>query len=199
MHLPGMLYRCLCVIAFCCASAAALWGQSVLGGAASVSGEVTWEGEGRADSLSVELISAGRLVDRVSVSPDGRFELRGVASGEYGLRVADPNETIIQRQFVSVHGHVEGAVFRLDRTERVRPVSGTVTVNSLLLPASAAARKELLRAAKAAQKGTPAESIRHFARPSSSFQLTWRRATTSACGTCDRAPTNKPPPSFRRR
>ena len=39
MHLPGMLYRCLCVIAFCCASAAALWGQSVLGGAASVSGK----------------------------------------------------------------------------------------------------------------------------------------------------------------
>jgi Flp pilus assembly protein TadD len=61
-----------------------------------------------------------------------------------------------------VHAHVEGVVFRLEKTERARPVSGTVTVDSLLHPAPAAARKELLRAAKAAQKGTREESIRHL-------------------------------------
>jgi tetratricopeptide (TPR) repeat protein len=157
-----MFYRCLCVITFWYASAATLWGQSLPAGAASVCGEVIWEGERRADSLFVELRSVGQLVDRVPVMPDGRFELQGVTSGEYELRVADLHETIIQRQFVSVHGHVDGLVFRLEGAERARPVSGTVTVNSLLHPAPAAARKEFLRAAKAAQKGAPEESIRHL-------------------------------------
>lgn len=113
-----MHYRCLCAIACACACAAALRGQSVPGGAGNVSGEVTWEGEGRVDSLSVELITAGRVIDRVSVAPDGSVELRGVASGECELRVAGPDESIIQRQFVSVHGHVQGVVFRLAGTQR---------------------------------------------------------------------------------
>ena len=162
MRLPGMFHRCLYAIAFCCASAATQWGQSLLGGTGSVCGEVVWEGEPRADSLSVELRSSGRLLDRVSVMPDGRFELRGVASGEYEVAVADLTETILQRQFISVYGHVDGVVFRLAGAARALPVSGTVTVHSLLHPAPAAARKEFLRAAKAAQRGAPEEPIPHL-------------------------------------
>jgi tetratricopeptide (TPR) repeat protein len=164
VRLPSLLYWCLCMVTFCCASAAALCAQGVLGGAGSVSGEVTWEGERRADSLFVELISSGRMVGRASVAPDGRFELGGIAPGNYELRIADFNENIIQRQFISVHGHVEGLVFRLEGTEPARPVAGTVTVKSLLHPVPAAARRELLRAAKAAQKGAREESIRYLRR-----------------------------------
>jgi hypothetical protein len=156
-----MLDRCLWAAVFCCISAAALWGQ-IPGGTATVRGEVTWEGAARADSLSVELISAGRMVDRVSVMPDGHFELRAVLSGEYELRVAGLDETIVQRQFVSVHGPVEGVVFRLEGIERARPASGTVRLYSLLHPPPAAARKEFLRGAHAADKGACEESIRHL-------------------------------------
>ncbi len=162
MQLPGMLYRCLCAVILCCASKAVVCAQGSLSDKGSVSGEITWEGEGRSEALSVELISSGRIVDRVSVAPDGSFELDSVGPGEYELRVADLHETVIQRQFVSVHGHVEGVVFRLEGTEGARPASGTVTVNSLLHPAPPAARKEFLRAAKAAIQGASEEAIRHL-------------------------------------
>jgi Flp pilus assembly protein TadD len=110
----------------------------------------------------VELISAGRIVGRAPIAPDGHFELGGVAPGEYELRVAGPDETIVQRQFVSVHGHLEGLVFRLEGAARARPVAGTVTLDSLLHPPPAAARKEFLRAARAAEKGACQESMRHL-------------------------------------
>jgi hypothetical protein len=143
-----MLYRCLWTIAFCCALGLALRGQSLPGGSARVRGEVTWDGEGRTDALSVELISGGRVVDRASVMPDGSFESGAVPPGEYELRVADLNETIIQRRFVAVHGPLEGVVFRLEGIERARPASGTVTLHSLLRPPPAAARKEFVRASR---------------------------------------------------
>jgi hypothetical protein len=155
-----LLYPCVCV--FCCVSAAAMWGQIVPGGAASVNGEVTWEGQESHHALSVELVSGGRVIGRVTVAPDGRFELGSVPPGEYELRVADFNETVIQRQFISVHGPVEGVAFRLESANSGRPVSGTVTVYSLSHPAPAAARKELWRAAKAAHKGAREESMRHL-------------------------------------
>jgi Flp pilus assembly protein TadD len=82
--------------------------------------------------------------------------------GEYELRVADFNETVVQRQFVSVHGHVEGVALRLQPANGARPVSETVTVYSLAHPAPTAARKELGRAAKAAHKGARDESMRHL-------------------------------------
>jgi hypothetical protein len=130
VRLSSVLYRCVCATVFYCVCRSPLYGQSQLGNAASVSGEVTWEGERRAGSLFVELISSGRTMGRVSVAPDGRFDLGGVAPGEYELRLADIYGTAIQRQFVSVHGHVERVVFRLERAEGARPVSGTVTVYS---------------------------------------------------------------------
>jgi hypothetical protein len=135
-----MLYGCLSAIVLCCASAPPLRGQGVIRATGSVAGEISLEGSERADWLSVELVSSGRTVSRGSVTSDGRFELVGVPSGEYELRLTGTNETIVQRQFVSVHGHLDGVVFRLERPERARPVSGTVTVHSLLHKVPAAAR-----------------------------------------------------------
>jgi hypothetical protein len=173
LRLPGMLYRCLCAVILSCASEAILCGQGLLCGAGSVSGEITWEGEGRADALSVELISSGRMVDRVSVAPDGSFELDGVATGEYELTLADPNGTIVQRQFVSVHGHVEGVVFR-------PPAQGISPRRQSRYKKERAKRRSVT-----------------CARRSPYFRLTLRRTTISAYGTCNRAPTAKPLPSFR--
>jgi tetratricopeptide (TPR) repeat protein len=116
----------------------------------------------RPDWLSVELILAGRVMDRASIMPDGSFESGAIAAGEYEVRLAGINGTIVARQFVSVHGPVEGVVFRVEATGHARPVSGTVTVRSLLHPAPAAARKEFLRAAQAAQKGASMEAVRHL-------------------------------------
>ena len=140
--LQGMPYRCLWTIAFCCASALAVRGQSVPGGAARVRGEISWEGEGRTDALSVELISGGRVVNRASVMPDGSFESGALPPGVYELRVADLNETIIQRRFVAVDGFLDGTVLR----------------------PPAAARKEFVRASQAAQKGRYEEWVRHLQR-----------------------------------
>lgn len=159
-----MQYGCLSAIVFCSISAAPLRGQSFIGSTSSVAGEISLEGSERADWLSVELLSSGRTVSRGPVGSDGRFELGGVPSGEYELRLTGSNETIVQRQFVSVHGHLDGVVFRLDRPERARPVTGTVTVYSLLHKVPAGARKELIRAARAARKGGLEESLRHLRR-----------------------------------
>lgn len=94
--------------------------------------------------------------------PGGSFALTPPAAGEYELRLAGLNGAIMQRQFVSVHGHVEGVVFHLETPEQARPASGTVTVRSLLHPAPAAARREFQRAATAAQNGASVEAIRHL-------------------------------------
>jgi tetratricopeptide repeat protein len=154
VRLPGILYMCLCMAFFCtasAASAASLCGQSPHTGAASVRGQVTWESLTRPDALAIEIVAGGRVLDRVPIMPDGSFELTAAASGEYELRVADLNETVIQRQFVSVHGAVEGVAFRLQELDRARPTCGKVSVYSLLHPPPAAA-----------QKGAHAESIRYL-------------------------------------
>lgn len=80
----------------------------------------------------MELVSAGRLVDRAPVMSNGSFELRGMASGDYELRVAYSNETIVQRRFLSVHGPVDGVAFRIEATASERPRSRFGTCARLL-------------------------------------------------------------------
>jgi tetratricopeptide (TPR) repeat protein len=160
VHLPA-IRRYLYVLALCGCPALALYGQG-LSGLADVRGEVTWESFMEAGSLSVELISSGRIVGRASVMSDGTFELRDVPAGEYEARLAGPRETVIERQFISVRGHSAGLTFRLAPKEIARPASGTVTVYSLSHPPPSAARREFLRAEKAAQEGAAEEAIRHL-------------------------------------
>lgn len=160
MLLSG-IYRCLCCSVFVCLSVT-LWGQSPPRDAASVSGEVAWDAAAGVSTLSVELVASGCVVSRVSPGADCSFELAAVPPGEYELRVAGRDESVVERQFVSVHGHVEGVLFRLGGGGVERPVNGTVSVCSLSHPAPAAARKELVRASKAVQRGVTLEAIRHL-------------------------------------
>jgi Flp pilus assembly protein TadD len=79
------------------------------------------------------------------------------------LWVVHPScRTVIERQFISVRGHSAGLTFRLAPKEIARPASGTVTVYSLSHPPPSAARREFLRAEKAAQEGAAEEAIRHL-------------------------------------
>ncbi len=125
-------------------------------------GEVTWEGQTHRDSLSVELLSSGRIVNRSVVTRDGRFELAGVPAGNYEIRVADPLETVLESQAISVRGYLNSVIFNIDSPVYVRPAAGTVTRNRLLRRVPGAARKEFDRGGKAALKGLTDDSIQHL-------------------------------------
>ncbi len=162
MRLTEMLNACLCVTTMYCCATAVLWGQRSPGGVLTISGEVTCEGARIPDSLNVELVSSGRVIDRAAVAVDGRFELSNVTYGEYEVRLTDHSQVVVQPQFVSVHGPTGDLVFRLEKDARDRPVSGTVSANRLLHRPPATARKELLRAAQASNAGDAEESRRHL-------------------------------------
>jgi tetratricopeptide (TPR) repeat protein len=161
-----LLSRSLC--SFVCVATISGWAtavrawQSTAESSSSIRGEVTWEGKTHGDSVSVELVSGDRIVNRSAVMQDGRFELAGVPAGNYEIRVADPLETILQRQLISVRGYVDGVKFKIESPIYVRPAAGTVTRNRLLRQVPGAARKEFERGGKAALKGLIEESIQHL-------------------------------------
>jgi len=155
VHLRGDYIAVMCV-------SAALWGQSFTEDTASISGQVTWESGFTAGSLAVELVNSGQVLERAHLSADGSFQLGAVPPGEYEIRVAGGDESVIQQRFLSVRGRLEGVNFRLEPASGQRPVAGTVSVRELSNPAPSAARKEWERAAKAAQKGLSADAVQHL-------------------------------------
>ncbi|MGA2136379.1 MAG: tetratricopeptide repeat protein [Bryobacteraceae bacterium] len=155
MHLPVR-------VSLCGLFAVTLWGQSVVTKKADVRGGIVCEGSPRSGPLSVELLAHGHVVSRAAVLADGSFELNGVPVGEYEVRVADARDTPMGRQFVSVQGPVDGLTLRIAAGEADRPASGGVSLHSLLHPPPAAARREFLRASRAAEKGENEEAQRHL-------------------------------------
>jgi hypothetical protein len=142
-------------------TAARAW-QSTTASSSSIRGEVACEGKTHCDSLSVELVSGDRIVNRSAVMRDGSFELAGVPVGAYEIRVADPLETILRRKVISVRGYVDSVKFKIDNPAYVRPSAGTITRNRLSRQVPGAARKEFERGGKAALKGLTEESIQHL-------------------------------------
>jgi tetratricopeptide (TPR) repeat protein len=153
---------------FVCVAAIGGWGaaapacQTTPASPPRITGEVAWEGQAHRDSLSVELLSGGRIVKRSLVARDGRFELAGVPAGNYEIRVADPLETVLQSQAISVRGYLNSVKFNIDSPIHVRPAAGTVTRNRLLRQVPGAARREFERGGKAALKGLTDASIQHL-------------------------------------
>ena len=128
----------------------------------NIRGEVIWEGKTRCDSLSVELVSGDRVLNRSAVMGDGTFELAGVQAGNYEIRIADPLETVLERRVIVVPGPVDGIQLKISNAASVRSTVGTVTRNRLLRKVPGAARKEFERGGKAALKGRTEESIEHL-------------------------------------
>jgi len=161
VHLARVTRKWILVTGLCGCFGAALAGQ-ISRENASVSGEVIWENGGTTVPLSVEAVSDGRVADRAQVTPDGDFVLQNVPPGQYELRVTDIHGNVIQSQFISAAGHIEGLVFRLNGAASSSPVAGTVTLRSLMRKVPGAARKELERANAAARKGDEEVRVRHL-------------------------------------
>jgi tetratricopeptide (TPR) repeat protein len=159
-----LLSRTLC--SFVCVAGISGWAAAAqactIANSSSIRGEVTGEGRTDSNSLSVELVSGGLIVNRSAVTRDGRFELAGVAAGNYEIRLADPLETILQKKAIRVRGPVDGVKFNIDDPTYVRPTAGTVTRNRLLRQVPGAARKEFERGGRAALKGQTEVSIQHL-------------------------------------
>jgi len=114
------------------------------------------------DRYMVELVDRGRPVDRVSVARDGSFEFRGIAEGQYELRVLTLFGEIVRREYISVHEYSSSLLVKLPENKGHRPVSGSVSIKSLLNPVPTSARKEFVRAEQALSKGRIDESIRRL-------------------------------------
>lgn len=114
------------------------------------------------DKLMVEVVKQGKPAERAPVMADGSFEIRGLADGQYELRVINLYGDVVRRQFVSVPDQSRSLVLRLsDRVEQ-RPISGTVSVKRLLAPVPTKAEKEFVRAQKTYREGKLQESVQHL-------------------------------------
>lgn len=93
--------------------------------------------------------------------PDGTFEFRGVAEGQYELRVVNFFGDVIRRQFVSVPDNSGQLILKFPETSRPRPISETISVKKLL-PVPSTARKEFERSQKLYRQGRIRESAQHL-------------------------------------
>ena len=126
----------------------------------SLRGEVVG-GDLSPDRLMVEIAAQGRAPDKTSVLPDGTFEFRGLAEGQYELKVVNFYGDVIRRQFVSVPDQSGQLTLKLPERRQQRPVSGAVSLKSLL-PVPSKARKEFERGEKLFRQGKVEESAQRL-------------------------------------
>lgn len=131
-------------------------GSSVLRG--EVSGGRSWP----ADQLMVEIGGQGRPAEKTAVMPDGSFEFRGVADGQYELKVISLYGDIIRRQWVQAPDHSRQLVIKLPDASEQRPITGTVSMKQLLHPPPPKARQEMARAEKTYKQRKMRQSIEHL-------------------------------------
>jgi hypothetical protein len=136
--------------------------QQFVSAARVLTGQVTAESPASYDGLVVELTAQNRAVDRTHVLPDGGFEFRGIANGQYEFRVVTLYGDTIHRDFVSVQENAGPVVLRLPARKVQLPVSGRVSIKALQHPVPGKARKEFARSEKAYNEGRVEDSIRHL-------------------------------------
>lgn len=125
-------------------------------------GEIVDRDGNPAGELIVELHGDGRRLEKVFTLPDGQFEFREVPAGQYELRITNGHGDAIRREFVSIRGDGAALVIRLDKTEQSQPVSGRVSVKRLMNRVPGKARREFVRAQRAAEKDDIQASIEHL-------------------------------------
>src|SRR6267154_5545587 len=94
-------------------------------------GEIKQEGSKRSDVAWAELIQRGRPVSKAAVMPDGTFELRGIESGDYELRVTTLYGATLGTEYVSIREFSDNLVIRLPEQNEAKPISGTISVKRL--------------------------------------------------------------------
>ena len=142
--------------------AVCLWGQLASSRPVQVRGEVSYEGGGRVDALSVELLSQGHPIGKAMIPPDGGFEFRDVPGGLYEIRIVNWQGTVVHRDFVAFHDNGPELAIKLPKSEGARPASGKVSVQSLLRPVPSKAQKEYVRAEKALAEGEVSGAVEHL-------------------------------------
>jgi tetratricopeptide (TPR) repeat protein len=138
---------------------------ALLGGMARAStlhGEVSSDDAATFSGLTAVLLSGSDAmpVARAWVAANGEFEMTGVATGSYRLRIVDGAGRLLREDFVSVTAGAVRVTIRLPRWDFGSP--GKVSLASLKRKIPRAARREFQRAEKAERRGDVAGAIAHL-------------------------------------
>lgn len=142
-----------------------LAGQAIFASGSSIlRGELISDSPIRFHELQVEVYGDSVAVERASVSSDGRFEFRGIAPGQYRIRVMNLYGDVVREDFAQVGSGVDSLVIRLHSPRGSRPPGGAISARRLAHHPSKNAAKLWQEAAKASKKGDHAAAIGHLER-----------------------------------
>ena len=116
-----------------------------------------------AGSLIVELNSAGRNATvRAEVEGDGRFQFRGLESGQYQLRVTGPGGAAIHEEVVVIGGGNQNLTIQISGSKALRTNAATVSIQQLMHKVPPKAQKEFEEGQSSSRKGGWTGALEHF-------------------------------------
>ena len=127
----------------------------------SIQGQITPISGILPESLSVEIVSEGRPIDRIDPGRDGTFTFHRLPAGQYQLRIMTRHGDVLRSEFITVGSHTAHLEFRIAGIEQRRPPSGSVSLRALAKPAPKNAVKELQRSQSAFAKGNKQAAVDH--------------------------------------
>ncbi len=132
-------------------------------GNCQLQGEVTADGPVRLQELSIELQSAGGLLEHTSVAPDGRFHFPNLVEGGYRLRVVNLRGATIREDVIQVNHYGAPLAIHLRGNQASRGEgSGSVSVRRLAHKPPKAAKRMWKRAGLAVEKGEHLKAIAYL-------------------------------------
>lgn len=131
-----------------------------------VQGELTADDSIQFHNLNVELLNDTQvLIDRVPVTPDGRFNFRSVSDGMYRLRVVTVWGEPVKEEFVTISPSIGNLTVRLKTVPSAAKVAGgSVSVRRLSHKPPKDAVKALKEGTKWAQRGDHKSALAHLER-----------------------------------
>jgi tetratricopeptide (TPR) repeat protein len=108
--------------------------------------------------VSLEEVINRTEVHRVDVGHEGNFELRGVPTGDYLLRVTNVQGQTLYQQYVTVQEHMRELTVRLPESERRPSAPGTVSLMQLSHPPDKKAVQAFTAAVRLSSSGKYGEA-----------------------------------------
>ena len=117
-------------------------------------------------SLMVELIATGRAgFISTPLEAGGEFEFRGLAPGQYQLRLTGAAGTVVYEESILINGVYQDLAIQIPSASKAgRSTDATISIRQLQHKVPREAQKEFEKGGRASSKGNQSDALDHFQR-----------------------------------